>query len=203
VAPPPTYGYGSPYPPGPYWQAPPPEPTRTWYGWQTLLADGASLGLILVSASGHGESLQGFTVAGVLGYFFAPPIVHWAHGNASNGFASLGIRAGGALLVVVGAVGAYGGGHGSSGGGPGVALAVAGVVCMIAAIPIDAAALAYDEPKRGEMSIGPLHHLALAPDFGRGSGAQIFETGAAGAQLDARSSQYAGVHGGLVWSGQF
>jgi hypothetical protein len=55
----------------------------TWYGWQTLIADGGTLAATIVT--GHPLVFAG-------GYTLGAPIIHWAHGNVGTGFASLGIR---------------------------------------------------------------------------------------------------------------
>jgi hypothetical protein len=61
-----------------------PTPTKTkWYGWQTLIADGGTVAATYVTGNP-------FVFLG--GYTLGAPIVHWAHGNVLNGFASLGVR---------------------------------------------------------------------------------------------------------------
>lgn len=56
------------------------------YGWQTPIADGASFALLVT-----GVSTQTYPLAtlGAAGYFVAPPIVHFSHGNVYGGLASL------------------------------------------------------------------------------------------------------------------
>jgi hypothetical protein len=93
------YPYG--YPSG-YWREAPPAPTleasastkRYWYGWQTLLVFGTS-GVLMATAPAAAPvtvplSLGGFVLGG--------PVVHWANGNVSKGFISLGVNLGGTLL---------------------------------------------------------------------------------------------------------
>ena len=116
------------------------ENVRTWYGWQTLMTDGASL---LIGVTSIGTANAAMAGVGVATYELGAPIVHWAHGNVGTGFGSLGVRVlapfaavGGAYL---GLVGAYGGNAG---------LAVVGAIFMLGALVVppvvDAAVLAYD-----------------------------------------------------------
>jgi hypothetical protein len=80
-------------------------PARTsWYGYQTLIADGASLALVTVGGtfapSPGARSAFGF--AGVGSYLLAPFVIHAAHGQAGRGAGSFALRAlapvGGALV---------------------------------------------------------------------------------------------------------
>jgi hypothetical protein len=141
---------------------------RHWYGWQTLVADGTSLAVLLVGVSlngqrssndGPGDTLVG---AGLLGYVLAPGIVHVAHRNPGRGFASFGLRLGMPLAAAfVGASLASGCNTNlceSNGAGIGVLLGMGG------AVAIDAALFAYDDPKRAS-SRGPdvLPILSITP----------------------------------------
>lgn len=76
--------------------APPPSPPvkpvqyeKNWYGWQTLVADGASVALF---AGGLATNSGGLAGAGYVAFLLATPIVHMVHGNIGPGFGSLGIR---------------------------------------------------------------------------------------------------------------
>jgi hypothetical protein len=125
---------------------------RHWYGWQTLVADGASLAALLAGASLNnrrsGNDDLGDTLAwtGLLGYEFAPGIVHFVHRNPGRGFASFGLRLGMPLAAAfLGASLASGCNTNlceSNGAGVGVLLGMGG------AIAIDAAVFAYDDRKR-------------------------------------------------------
>ena len=92
-----------------YAPAKPATPQMTWYGWQTLIADGAAaglLGLTLLSSDGGGAELLG--TASFVTYLVGGPIVHWSHGHGWTGFGSLAARVGfplgGALVgVLIGA----------------------------------------------------------------------------------------------------
>jgi hypothetical protein len=79
---------------------------RRWYGWQSLLVDGASVSLLavdgaLISMAARGDATfdAGATllvlapgVLGGFGYLLGGPVVHWAHGKVGTGFLSLGLR---------------------------------------------------------------------------------------------------------------
>ncbi|HEY5452510.1 MAG TPA: hypothetical protein VIQ54_27325 [Polyangia bacterium] len=92
-----------------YAPAKPETPQTTWYGWQTLIADGAAaglLGLTLLSSDGNGANVLGTLSFGT--YLLGGPIVHWSHGHGWTGFGSLaarvGLPLGGALVgVLIGA----------------------------------------------------------------------------------------------------
>ncbi len=140
---------------------------RSWYGWQTLVADGASFTFIVAaSGSSHqGDADSVLATVGVLGYFFGAPSVHWAHENVGKGFASLGIRGGSTTLFVLGAVSCFDGWAGGGGNGD-CTIMWLGFLGMIAAIPIDAAAFAYEDVVPEEASLGPLRRLRLSPVLG-------------------------------------
>ena len=119
-----------------------------WYGWQTLIADAPSVTAFLAGVSMAGNGNRGGSTlawAGILGYELAPSIVHFSHGNPGRGFASLGIRFGMPLAgAFIGASLASGCNRSlceASGIGVGALLGMGG------AIAIDAAVLAYDDPR--------------------------------------------------------
>jgi hypothetical protein len=107
-------------------------PSTTWYGWQTLIADGMVIPLMLLPP------------VGISFYFFGAPAVHWAHGNVGVGFASLGIRllAGGAVVgsSLIALIGAFDGKGEIA--AIGVTLAIASALTPVV---IDAALLGFDE----------------------------------------------------------
>ncbi|MGH7435363.1 MAG: hypothetical protein ACRENE_06790 [Polyangiaceae bacterium] len=152
---------------------PPEEPQRTWYGWQTLLVDGASF-LILFAGTGlagqtetrgEGQALAGLFLVGYLG---GGPTVHWAHGHVGRGFGSLGLRVGlpmgGALLGLLAAASS----PASNNGLTGIADIGLGFVLGIIAAPIvDAAWLAFDDEPQGEpQNARALPALRLTPIAG-------------------------------------
>lgn len=73
------------------------EPAR-WYGWQTLTADAAALGLAFGSASAR--SRAGVTAAAVT-YLVGAPVIDGASGEGGNGGMSVGARLGLPLLGAV------------------------------------------------------------------------------------------------------
>jgi len=78
----------------------PPTASR-WYGWQTLIGVIGSDAVFLVGLGmdGRNHDLRlGTRAIGVIGHVMTAPIVHWSHGYAGRGFASLGMNVGGPLL---------------------------------------------------------------------------------------------------------
>ena len=85
-------------------------PQTSWYGWQTLAADGGAIGLLalgfVVDHAKYGSTYDSTSrqnyelganvlwVSGFAGYVLGGPAVHWAHGHGSKGLASLGLRVG-------------------------------------------------------------------------------------------------------------
>lgn len=105
AAPTPSGAPAGPAPPAT--AAPPyvPERARTqrkWYGWQTLIVDGAVVvsSIALGAASTNGSAGSSLFLGG---YVLGGPIVHWANGEVGRGFGSLGLRLG--APVVGGMVG--------------------------------------------------------------------------------------------------
>ncbi len=83
--------------------------TRVWYGWQTLLVFGGSLGVGLIGgivggASNSDALLFGGLSLGGGGFLLGGPVTHWVHGNVAKGFESLGLNFG--MPVVGGGLGA-------------------------------------------------------------------------------------------------
>jgi len=65
-----------------------------WYGWQTLLVDGAALGVTVGGfwlRPAH-QDWSVVSIAGIGAWAVGAPIVHWSHGRVGVGFASLGFR---------------------------------------------------------------------------------------------------------------
>ena len=138
-----------------------------WYGWETLVFDGASIACVLAAASLNSQSSTsgdiGDTLAwtGLIGYEFAPGIVHFTHYNPGRGFASFGLRLGmplaGAFLGASVASGCNRNLCEASGAGIGALLGVGG------AIAIDAAVFAYDDPKRSSRNLRVLPVVSVTP----------------------------------------
>jgi hypothetical protein len=74
-----------------------PQTTTINYRNDVLLADGASLGLVLLAVPSHTPQLAAL---GVSGFFLGAPIVHIAHGRGTAALESFGLRA---TLPLVGA----------------------------------------------------------------------------------------------------
>jgi hypothetical protein len=126
------------------------EPKRAWYGWQTLVVDGAAFSALFIGAaingsSGGGDDGGAFVAAGLLGYEFGPGIVHFVHRNPGRGFASFGVRLGMPLAGAVLGASLFSNCDGyrcqDEGAAAGLLLGMAG------AIALDAAVFAYDDRK--------------------------------------------------------
>lgn len=82
---------------------PPPKTTTTrtrsdWYGWQSLVIDGAADALMVAGSLSRGSS--GPVVAlGAVAHVVGGPIVHFAHGNGTGALISAGLRLGGPLVL--------------------------------------------------------------------------------------------------------
>jgi hypothetical protein len=129
---------------------------RTWYGWQTLIADGMSLAVVLAFRTNLGIAV---TFGGLT---LGTPIVHFGNENFSDGLLSLAIRAGISGIIVGSAVVAVEVGGGDLSGTPAnVAqiLAVTAMAGMLAMICVDAAVLAFTNPAKPADG----SHSALVP----------------------------------------
>jgi hypothetical protein len=112
-----------------------------WYGWQTLLADGLSLG---VAALGFENDLRGIGWIGIGGLLLAAPIVHFAHENVI-GVLSLGLRVACAGLIVLGYAAAWASESDSEGGvGGSLSLFYTGIIASGITSLIDATVLAVE-----------------------------------------------------------
>jgi hypothetical protein len=147
-------------PPAPVEQPRPTAPKgkeeETWYGYQTLIVDGASLGLVLGGAAmaghpGGGDSGGSVAVAGGIGYLLGAPVVHWMHGRIGPGLGSLGLRVGLPLAgmfwgAIIGAAAndRHGEVFSSTGLGIGFVAGVAGAMLL------DTTLLAYEKPSEKE-----------------------------------------------------
>jgi hypothetical protein len=152
----------------PYGQAPAERTrmVRRWYGWQTLLADGLTSGVFLVAAAQQRSSDQEpYLILGALGWFLAPPIIHWGHGNVAEGFGSLGLRVAPFLLLFFTVAECFqfdSEGGRSNNEGSCTALYALTLLSIPAAVIIDAAVLAYDEREERpaaafSLGFGPWH----------------------------------------------
>jgi hypothetical protein len=134
-----------------------------WYGWQTLTADAVSLSAIVAGVALDDTRFGGdFGWMGLLGYEFAPGVMHFAHRNPGRGFASFGLRLGLPLA------GAFAGATFASSCDDNLCevsgAAVGVLVGMAGAIAIDAAVFAYDDPKPSAVRrLGLVPLVSVAP----------------------------------------
>lgn len=140
-------------------------PRRTWYGWQTLTADGTSLALVLVGAAAANSERSGgddgsnIAALGLLSYAFTPGIIHFVHRNPGRGFASFGVRIG--LPIAAGMLGAALASGCNEYLCESEGAAIGGLLGVGGAIAIDAAVFAYDDRKPRLPSVGGLSPLVL------------------------------------------
>jgi hypothetical protein len=136
---------------------------KVWYGWQTLITDGAALAVLTAAntSAQQGNSAEGIAALAGATFLLGGPIVHWANGQTGRGFASLGIRAGtpvaGFLILADGIEN-----RSVFRAGLGVSLLIAWIP---GAIAIDAAVLARKEVPASRVSVAPL----VAPTRGGGT----------------------------------
>lgn len=138
-----------------------PQYETRWYGWQTLIADGVSLGLVV--GGGYANS-GGVVYAGIMTYFLAPPIIHFAHGHVGKGFLSMGLRVGMPIALGLGLAAAS---NCSSGGYCGLGEFALGFgIGMAGASAIDSAAIAWEKvPAEPSVAVVPMlgrDHAGLA-----------------------------------------
>ena len=120
---------------------------RIWYGWQTLISDGLSLGLIALSIASDEEEVA---LVGIGVLTLASPLVHFVHENTPSGLISLTMRVVAVGLFVLGGVLVSDSGifdDGSSSGDTealvGSALLIVSLAGELAAIGVDASVLAF------------------------------------------------------------
>lgn len=144
-------------------------PERTWYGYQTLAADGVavvmtSLGLesAIHDATSGRSSSEATTalllVGGSMTYLFAAPTIHALHGHWGKAGGSLGLRAAPFALcaAILGA-----GSSSSTNAGREKADAVGGAALFLGII----AAMAIDSSVIANETVAPTPTTALAPTF--------------------------------------
>jgi hypothetical protein len=114
------------------------EPARspsTWYGWQTLISDGAAL-----------VTAPLVPPLGLATYLLGAPLVHLGHGRPLAGLGSLGLRAGAPILGGALGVALERSASGCSGDFCGLGgLLLGGVVGVATAVALDSAVLAREK----------------------------------------------------------
>jgi hypothetical protein len=76
-----------------------PSPGTEWYGWETLMTDGASGALVAAGlGTDDGAAQAPLVIAGLAGYGLGAPIVHAARGRWGLALADFGLRAGAVAL---------------------------------------------------------------------------------------------------------
>jgi hypothetical protein len=65
-----------------------------WYGWQIMLADAASIGVMFAGANAGGQSGDTLMALGATGFILGGPTVHVAHADYLAAGADVGLRAG-------------------------------------------------------------------------------------------------------------
>jgi len=151
-----------------------PEPKRRWYGWQTLLVDGASVVLLAVGGASNSSSDASVAAAafGSIGYLFGAPIVHAAHGNWGKAGGSFAFRAGSIVLLLIGAVSCTNGSfEGNCSGGD--LLLVLGALGIPAAIAVDAAVIAREDVAPGDDDEARVLIRPWVAKHGRGGGMSL------------------------------
>lgn len=153
----------------------PKAPEKEWYGWQTLIADAAAVGLYAGGLSAHTPSIYD---VGIGTYLLAPPIIHIVHGNVGPAFGSLGMRLivppiAGGFGFVIGLIvaGNRNADVGSWVGGGVVGFGVGMLVGIGACMAIDAFLLGYekvspdDNLEYGKATPKPRPSFTLVPTF--------------------------------------
>ncbi len=144
----------------------PPGARRPWYGWQTLITDGAALTLALLADSPRSSDLSSAVGLLALGaYGLGAPIVHAVHHNPGKGLASFGLRLG---MPIAGAFAGASAASGCNGFLCEVDGAAIGMLIGLAgAVTIDATVLAYEaRPRPVRASAGWSPQLLLTPRSG-------------------------------------
>ncbi|MBX3201547.1 MAG: hypothetical protein KF894_25650 [Labilithrix sp.] len=173
----------TPPPPAKPAEPPPPAPApaqyeKVWYGYQTLIADAVSFGLLV---GGIASRTSEVTTTGYLAFLLATPTVHMVHGNVGPGFGSIGLRllvpligmgVGALTGLIVGSTQGSGGlddiGRGAN--GPATGAAVGGLIGGGICVAIDAGGLAYTKQRIDGAAAThsrrrPTPWFTLAPSF--------------------------------------
>ena len=88
------------------------EPATSWYGWQILISDAASMAALGAAAGSDSPMNAGLLLLAIGGYLVPPPIIHGMHDQGGRSLLSVGMRLG---LPVLGAAVAEGASSGCEG----------------------------------------------------------------------------------------
>lgn len=137
---------------------------QRWYGAQTLIADGAAIGVVGVAAATDDRDVGGALVTAAIGsYVLTAPIIHIAHGHVGKGIGDLGLRVGsagvGALVGTIIATSSVlspraktsdeaAGRFITSGDDVAEGMAIGAAVGALAAMAIDSALLAHEDVEK-------------------------------------------------------
>lgn len=131
-------------------------PRQHWYGYQTLILDGAAsillpIGIVLGVHEAQGDNIPaGGLALGTLGtmtYLFGGPIVHWAHGHVGIGFLSLGLR----ILAPIAGLGLGAvGSEIANGSKTQIGIPIGAAVGALAAMGLDGAVFGWEKPSTKE-----------------------------------------------------
>jgi len=117
-----------------------------WYGWQTLVADGAALGVGVGASALGSRTGVNLGIVALASYLITAPVIHAEHGNYERSAGSLAMRlAAPALGYGIGyGIGAWIGEDrwGRPASGTGGAFGVLGGIAL--AVALDSAVLAYE-----------------------------------------------------------
>ena len=142
--------------------------SRRWYGWQTLVTDGAFVSFYVLARAGGwtmDDTAQGVGIlAGLFGMLLGTPTIHAAHGNWGLGLASL-------LMRVVAFLGA--GAIGSAVGDPDefaaqVAFWATLGIGFAAVMTVDAVVFGWDDPESDAPSSSGLRLEPMVAARGNG-----------------------------------
>lgn len=132
---------------------PQPAAVTEWYGWQSLIADGSSIGIMV---GGNAARSPGAGYFGIAGWYLASPVIHAVHGHGGKAAAALGLRLG--LPVLGGLVGAAAQNDRSDEDVP-AGLVYGALLGVVAAMVIDDVVLANEdvvpEPTPDAPTLGP------------------------------------------------
>jgi hypothetical protein len=117
---------------------------REWYGYYNLSADTAAFGALAYGLSRpyDNDAGEGLAWTSLFIYGAGGPIIHWAHGNVGTGFASMGMRVGGPIVLAFAgcALDSNKSEFGCLAGG-----ALGALLGVVGAVVVDASVLAYKE----------------------------------------------------------